>query len=1431
MESGRTSEPTTPSRNPSRESLGGGSSSDDGSSSGVGVGQGPVWMEDSSKLKRRSMALTEGTSSRMSTGSASAHAANGGDRRPMRSPRPAIVEFNVPKDKSAEKKLKVIKEMGHLGEGTPDDIAAFFIHNDGKLEPGKVADYLGGDFEENKEVLRLMLERCDFHELELDVALRKFISFIKLPGEAQKIDRIVSQFASRYMSCNPTTPIDHEDTCGILAFSLVMLNVDAHNANISLKKKMTEAQYIRNLKGICKDGGSPREQMVIGYYARITRYEWSVEERHTTPSVYEGWVYRRSSKKVGGRSDHLYAVLTTRAMYFYHGPNEQDPDRYIKLEGLGARRVRAKGDKGSFELYALAAEAADGKAGEIQGKDNVEGRMIKLQEQGPEANGPRKTISRHSSCFFTCDDEKDAALWVQLIRDYTLDEGALPDAELNYLVAPLPPLLHRGSASLEEAEAAGGSEGGGAAGGSGDVSGGVGGDAAGAAASLYQTRERRSSVARKRFSVGDSLKMLERKYAGVKKRTDDDPTTDPSPPGKLREAAKAARRASAPELPTGGMSVMPAGLPPQPVLPPLDAADAAEMSSIWRPGAPLHTVREASEEATDPTDDEALLYANPAAQSLIEAGVPRAEVLAGLRGSPAPPAAPPAPPPAPLVEVSQGDSVVYEGTEMLVQYKNSKGRLDLKNKATGGVAYGVEPGDVTLVGPEPPPPAAPTTSKAASSSAPSVHSSEADSSQQPSPTSDISPPAPFAATSGGFGSSFGAASPFAPPAPAATSYTPATATDFADSPASTAALSTPTNRPLHTDDRLTVTISDHVLGIGVEAPDGEHAVVGKLKEGSQAEALGVPIGGRFLSINGTVAMSGRVDVTAQLKAATRPTTLVISRAGWAEELDDDEPAAADADAVSTPEPASRETRPRTHRTVTGTGAKMPLSNGGPSSSADGATLPVSSPGALVSLARSLVAADEPEVVAARAAAEGIRYAMAAEEATSRQAAADNQQAVGAQEAALATLLQQCGVAAERLSELKSECAGRRAELSAVDAALADARSEMYRVKAEGTTRAAEMNAQRRQLADAAMNAATASGGMRDEAHRLSAQNAEAREELHATMAALNALRSQTDDARVRCDEITGALSTTQTMLTSSRAELERVNTHLSAEQTRLSLLLQRRLQTDGVAGRKAAAVAKASAAVTEQLRHSLGVTAAEVVAARSADGAAGGAQPSTSYRPLLALAERVALTQTSPNANNPPPANGRITRDLEAPRALLRAGGVFLRWADGLAAPFLFWIDESDGEGALSLAWRSPSSAERRPPSAMRIPLARIAKVESGWGAAAGGSAAPPQMLHECGWSVFAHPSGEGPTPPLLLFAKDKLLRDSWVTALSSLAGAYAGAGAAAAAPVASDTGRINERLARARNQGRGGGRPGVRSNLERPLATVPQYRTQELAT
>jgi len=43
----------------------------------------------------------------------------------------------------------------------------------------------------------------DFTELDFVSALRLFLESFRLPGEAQKIDRLMEKFASRYCDCNP----------------------------------------------------------------------------------------------------------------------------------------------------------------------------------------------------------------------------------------------------------------------------------------------------------------------------------------------------------------------------------------------------------------------------------------------------------------------------------------------------------------------------------------------------------------------------------------------------------------------------------------------------------------------------------------------------------------------------------------------------------------------------------------------------------------------------------------------------------------------------------------------------------------------------------------------------------------------------------------------------------------------------------------------------------------------------------------------------------------------------------------------------------------------------------------------------------------------------------------------------------------------------
>lgn len=61
---------------------------------------------------------------------------------------------------------------------------------------------------------------------------RKFLSGFRLPGEAQKIDRLMEKFAERFVSCNPES-FKSADVAYVLAYSVIMLNTDAHNNQAS----------------------------------------------------------------------------------------------------------------------------------------------------------------------------------------------------------------------------------------------------------------------------------------------------------------------------------------------------------------------------------------------------------------------------------------------------------------------------------------------------------------------------------------------------------------------------------------------------------------------------------------------------------------------------------------------------------------------------------------------------------------------------------------------------------------------------------------------------------------------------------------------------------------------------------------------------------------------------------------------------------------------------------------------------------------------------------------------------------------------------------------------------------------------------------------------------------------------------------------------
>ncbi|KAL3693188.1 hypothetical protein R1sor_006839 [Riccia sorocarpa] len=150
----------------------------------------------------------------------------------------------------------------------PKSVACFFRYTTG-LDKRLLGDFLGDHDEFCVQVLQELAKTFDFNDMNLDAALRTFLESFRLPGEAQKIQRVLEAFAQRYYEQSPMVFVN-EDAAFTLAYSIIILNTDLHNPQV--KRKMTEEDFIRNNRGINGKQDLPRE-MLAELYHSIARNE------------------------------------------------------------------------------------------------------------------------------------------------------------------------------------------------------------------------------------------------------------------------------------------------------------------------------------------------------------------------------------------------------------------------------------------------------------------------------------------------------------------------------------------------------------------------------------------------------------------------------------------------------------------------------------------------------------------------------------------------------------------------------------------------------------------------------------------------------------------------------------------------------------------------------------------------------------------------------------------------------------------------------------------------------------------------------------------------------------------------------------------------------------------------------------------------------
>ena len=144
-------------------------------------------------------------------------------------------------NKKPEKGITYLIRRGFL-ENSPQAVARFLITRKG-LSKQMIGEYLGNlMYAFNMAVLGCFANEVDFAGIPVDAALRKFQTYFRMPGEAQKIERLMEIFSARYCQCNSdvVAKLHSSDTLFILAFAIILLNTDLHTPNIKVRKSKCE---------------------------------------------------------------------------------------------------------------------------------------------------------------------------------------------------------------------------------------------------------------------------------------------------------------------------------------------------------------------------------------------------------------------------------------------------------------------------------------------------------------------------------------------------------------------------------------------------------------------------------------------------------------------------------------------------------------------------------------------------------------------------------------------------------------------------------------------------------------------------------------------------------------------------------------------------------------------------------------------------------------------------------------------------------------------------------------------------------------------------------------------------------------------------------------------------------------------------------------
>ncbi|KAI4800176.1 hypothetical protein KUCAC02_014968 [Chaenocephalus aceratus] len=263
---------------------------------------------------------------------------------------------------------------------------AEFLYKEEGLNKTAIGEFLGEREELHLQTLKAFVELHEFSDLNLVQALRQFLWSFRLPGEAQKIDRMMEAFATRYCDCNVQV-FQSTDTCYILSFAIIMLNTSLHNPNV--KEKTPLERFISMNRGINNGGDLPND-LLSKLYESIRNEPFKIPEDDGNDLTHtffnpdrEGWLL-----KLGGRVKtwkRRWFILTDNCFYYFEFTTDKEP------------RVPYPRKPYCLELY------------------NPNSRGQKIKACKTETDG-RVVVGKHQSYTICAASAEERDSWIEAIR-------------------------------------------------------------------------------------------------------------------------------------------------------------------------------------------------------------------------------------------------------------------------------------------------------------------------------------------------------------------------------------------------------------------------------------------------------------------------------------------------------------------------------------------------------------------------------------------------------------------------------------------------------------------------------------------------------------------------------------------------------------------------------------------------------------------------------------------------------------------------------------------------------------------------------------------------------------------------------------------------------------------------------------------------------